>query len=445
MQCHIVTLGCAKNIADSEGIGVLLTQAGHYLTETSEEADVIIVNTCGFLQPAREEAISVLRKLAAGKEEGQLLVAAGCMIEGYAGQLQQAVSGLDGLIGTRQWTEMPRFLAELARRKPEDRWQPYVRPPSERNHVADSVSRLAEGTTAYLKIADGCSAPCAFCTIPSIKGRQRSKSRADVLSEARQLANQGVQEIVLVAQDLTAYGRDRGERDALPPLLDALVEAAPTVPWIRLLYAYPGHVSDRLIETMARYEQICNYLDMPLQHASQSVLKRMQRPHNMERVRRFYESLRQAVPDMALRTTFIVGYPGETETEFQELLDFMAEVRFDKVGIFPYSREQGTPAADLVGQVPDEIKQERHERAMLWQQSISLARNQEQVGRVYSVLVDGAGDGISLCRSYRDAPEVDGFVVVEGTLPPGQFVRVRITGAMEYDLLGELESTATTG
>ncbi|NOZ06952.1 MAG: 30S ribosomal protein S12 methylthiotransferase RimO [Chloroflexi bacterium] len=445
MRCHLVTLGCAKNLADSEGIGVLLTEAGHHLVETPDRAEVIIVNTCGFLQPAREEAISVLRELSAGKEAGQLLVAAGCMIEGYADQLQQAVSGLDGLIGTRQWTEMPNFLAELARRKPEDRWQPYVRPPSERNHVADSVSRQAQGTTAYLKIADGCSAPCAFCTIPAIKGSQRSKPPRHVLAEARQLAEQGVQEIVLVAQDLTAYGRDRGEKDALPPLLDALVEAVPTVPWIRLLYAYPGHVSDRLIETIAQHEQICNYLDMPLQHASESVLKRMRRPHNMERVRRFYESLRRTVPDVALRTTFIVGYPGETETEFQELLDFMAEVRFDRVGIFPYSQEPGTPAADLAGQVPDEIKQERHERAMLWQQSISLSRNQEQVGRVYLVLVDGAGDGISLCRSYRDAPEVDGFVVVEGTLPLGQFVRVRIAGAMEYDLLGEPEARAAGG
>jgi len=440
MKYYLVTLGCAKNVADSEGIGVLLTQAGYSAVTVPNDADVIIVNTCGFLQPARQEAVDVLRELSAQKRNGQLLVAAGCMIEGYADQLQRSVHGIDGFIGTRQWTQIPTFLEELIQAHARDRWQPYVYPATARNHIVDSVSRRAEGATAYIKIADGCSAPCAFCTIPSIKGPQRSKPREAVIAEARQLAAQGVQEVVLVAQDLTAYGRDWGESDALPALLDSLVEAVPTVPWFRLLYTYPGHASMKLIETIACHEQICNYLDMPLQHASVSVLKRMRRPHNIDRVRRFYDALRQAVPDIALRTTFIVGYPGETDDDFQKLLDFMAEVRFDKVGVFAYSREPGTPAADLPDQVPEDVKQARSEQAMLWQQHISLSCNQKQIGRVYSVLVDGTGDGVSLCRSYRDAPEVDGYVVVEESLPVGQFVTVRIHEALEYDLLGRRET-----
>jgi len=437
LQYHLVTLGCAKNVADSEGIGVLLAAAGHRPASAAEDADVIIVNTCGFLRSARREAVDVLRELADVKRENQLLVAAGCMIEVHASELQKAVPHLDGLIGTRQWTELPAFLDELVERHAEGRWQPYVRPPDERNHVADSVSRQAKGASAYLKIADGCSAPCAFCTIPTIKGPQRSKPLDAVLAEARQLAAQGVQEIVLVAQDLTAYGRDWGEPDGLPKLLDALATAVADVPWIRLLYAYPGHASRRLIETIARHDQICNYLDMPLQHAAPAVLKRMHRPHKIEKALQFFEELRAALPDVALRTTFIVGYPGETEADFQVLLDFLDEVRFDHVGVFTYSREPGTPAAELSGQLSEVVKQERRDRAMARQQVISLARNQEQIGRVYRVLVEGVGDGVSLCRSYRDAPEVDGFVIVEDSLPVGEFVQVRVTGAMEYDLIAE--------
>lgn len=436
MRYHLITLGCAKNVADSEGIGVLLSQAGHRGVMVSEDADVVIVNTCGFLEPARQEAAETLRELAATKRGDQLLIAAGCMIEGYAPELQQAVPDLDGLISTRQWTEMPAFLEELVQAKAASRWQPVVRPPDDANHVIDSVSRRAVGASAYLKIADGCSAPCAFCTIPAIKGPQRSKPWRAVLEEARQLAEQGVQEIVLVAQDLTAYGRDWGEADALPDLLHRLTAAGPTVPWIRLLYAYPGHASSRLIEAIAKLDQVCNYLDMPLQHASPVVLKRMRRPHSVERTLRFYEALRRAVPDVALRTTFIVGYPGETEDDFQALLDFMREVRFDKVGVFTYSREPRTPAAALPDQLPEEVKEDRRDRAMAWQQAISLERNQEQVGRVYQVLVEGLGDGISLGRSYRDAPEVDGFVIVEEPLPVGQFVPVQIARALEYDLIG---------
>jgi ribosomal protein S12 methylthiotransferase len=255
------------------------------------------------------------------------------------------------------------------------------------------------------------------------------------LGEARALIEQGVQEIILIAQDTTAYGRDKGEQDGLPSLIEDLLGAVPQLRWLRLMYAYPGHVSQRLIEVMAAHPQVCNYLDLPLQHGHPDTLRRMRRPHNVKKLLRWIESFRTAMPDAALRTTFIVGYPGETEAEFEGLLSFMQAVQFDRVGIFTFSREPGTPAYDLPGQVPDEVKQERYRRAMELQQTISLARNQLQTGRRLDVLVDGAGDGVSIARSYRDAPEIDGFVVIEQELPVGEMLPVLITGAMAYDLL----------
>jgi len=244
-----------------------------------------------------------------------------------------------------------------------------------------------------------------------------------------------VRELILIAQDTTAYGRDWGEQDGLPVLIQDLLRAVPELRWLRVMYAYPGHVSQQLIDVMATHPQVCHYLDLPLQHGHPDTLRRMRRPHNVERLLRWIESFRAAMPDAALRTTFIVGYPGETETEFQGLLDFMQTVQFDRVGIFTFSREPGTPAYELPDQVPEEVKQERYQRAMELQQSISLARNQSQTGRRLEVLVDGAGDGVSIARSYRDAPEIDGFVVIEEELPVGEMVPVLVTGAMTYDLL----------
>jgi len=301
----------------------------------------------------------------------------------------------------------------------------------------DSLPRFAaQGASAYLKIADGCSAPCAFCAIPLIKGPARSRPAEAIVEDARQLVAQGVKEIILIAQDTTAYGRDRGERDALPRLIEAILAAVPELPWLRLMYAYPQHVTPRLIETMARHPQVCHYLDMPLQHAHSNTLRRMNRPHDVDRVRRLIADLRQAMPDIALRTAFIVGYPGETEEEFQALLEFVEEMAFDRVGVFIYSREEGTRAAELPHQIAEEVKRERYERLMELQQGISLARNRAQVGRTLDVLIEGCGDGLSVGRSYRDAPEIDGLVLIEGELPVGEMVPVRITGAMEYDLIG---------
>jgi ribosomal protein S12 methylthiotransferase len=299
--------------------------------------------------------------------------------------------------------------------------------------------RLAvQGASAYIKIADGCRRPCAFCAIPLIKGAAVSRPPEAILAEASLLQDQGVREIILIAQDTTDYGHDLGMKDGLSSLLERLVRAAPNLDWIRILYAYPGYVTDRLIEVMASRPQVLHYLDMPLQHAHPQVLKRMRRPANMDWVYRTLEKMRRAMPDLALRTTFLVGYPGETEDEFQALLDFVEEIRFDKVGVFQFSFEPGTASEPLGDPIAAEVKQERWQRLMSLQQRISLERNQAQVGKTLQVLVEGQGDGLSVGRSYRDAPEIDGMVILEGEAPVGRLVPARITGAMAYDLTGVL-------
>ncbi|HEY85641.1 MAG TPA: 30S ribosomal protein S12 methylthiotransferase RimO, partial [Chloroflexi bacterium] len=409
-------------------------------TDLPDEAGVLIVNTCGFLQAATDESLGILQELAAGKRKDQLLIAAGCMAQRFGGQITREVKGLDGLIGTRAWPDIVPFIQKLkaARRVRQD---PIFHLPETGDTPIETVALSRYGqagmTSAYLKISDGCSAPCAFCTIPGFKGANRSRPREHILLEAQRLAEQGVKEIIVIAQDTTAYGRDWGEQDGLPTLLTQIAKAAPAVNWIRLMYAYPGHASNRLIEVMAETPQILPYIDMPLQHGHPDTLKRMKRPRNVDKILRWIEAYRGALPHAAFRSTFIVGYPGETEAEFQGLLNFLADARFDRVGAFPFSSEPDTPAFDLPDQIDEDTKSERWERLMALQQGISLERNQSFVGKMLDVLVDGAGDGVSITRSYRDAPEVDGYVIIEEELPVGEMVSVEITGAMEYDLLGK--------
>lgn len=290
--------------------------------------------------------------------------------------------------------------------------------------------------SAYVKIAEGCNAPCAFCTIPQIKGPYRSKSEDDILTEVRELVRQGIKEIILIAQDTTAYGHDWGKKDALPSLIGHILKAVPHLPWLRLMYTHPIHITARLIETMASNGQVCHYLDLPLQHAHPDVLRRMKRPYHIDRIYSLIEHLREAMPDIALRTSFIVGYPDETEEEFQALLEFIEQVALDRVGIFTYSQEEGTEAAQLPGQTPKHVKEERYRAAMAVQQAVSLRKNRQFLSKELKVLIEGAGDGISVGRSYRDAPEVDGVVLVGGELPLNRFASVRITEALEYDLIG---------
>lgn len=437
---YIVSLGCPKSVVDAEGIGQVLRVQGYERTDRPENADVLIVNTCGFIAPARDESIAALRDLAAHKRRGQILIAAGCLPERKDIALNVLVPRLDGAIGTRHWGEIAALVEQLRahrhRRADYVHWRAIH--PEITSLVAPFPRVAAPGASAYIKIADGCDAPCAFCTIPSIKGPRVSKPAAQILREAQELVAQGVKEIILIAQDTTAYGRDLGQQDALPVLIEEILAAVPGLRWLRVLYSYPQHITSRLVDVMAAHEQVCHYLDMPIQHSHPEVLRRMRRSPDITGVRRLIATLRQRIPDIALRTTFIVGYPGETEQEFAHLLDFMQEMTFDKVGVFAYSWEAGTPAATMPDQVPEQVKEERFHRAMELQQGISLARNKAQVGRILPVLIEGQGDGISVGRSYRDAPAIDGMVLIRGTVSPGEMVPARIVQGLEYDLVGEL-------
>jgi ribosomal protein S12 methylthiotransferase len=444
---YLLSLGCAKNTVDSESMATLLEDAGLRGTTDAAHAEVLIVNTCGFIASAREESIAALRELAAAKQPDQYLIAAGCLSQRYGHDLPGQVPGLDGVIGTRRWMDIVDLVRRLrARKHPE----PLYHLPENAITVGSDergVNRTAvQGASAYLKIADGCRRPCAFCAIPGIKGTAVSRPLDRILNEARLLRDQGVRELILIAQDTTDYGHDLGMKDGLAHLLAQLVAAVPDMPWIRIMYAYPGYVTDRLIDVMATHPQILPYLDMPLQHADRQTLLRMRRPANVDWVRDTIGTMRAAMPDLAMRTTFIVGYPGETDDEFETLMQFVEEMQFDRVGCFPYSYEPGTPSADLPDRVDEDVKMDRRDLLMTTQQPISLARNQGLVGKTLEVLVEGYGEAadqdgsptgemISLARSYRDAPEIDGYVLIEGELPVGELVPVRVTGAMVYDLV----------
>ena len=433
---HVVSLGCAKNTVDSESMSALLQTSGYAETADASRADVVIVNTCGFIGPAKEESLRVLREFAGSKRPGQLLLAAGCLTQRYGAEVIAQAPGVDGVLGTRRWADVVEVVRALRQGGIP---KPVYRLPDSGPVVMELPGiprRAVQGASAYLKIADGCRRPCAFCAIPLIKGTAVSRTPEAILLEAAALDRQGVHEINLIAQDTTDYGSDLGIKDGLAILLEDLLRAAPSVDWFRILYAYPGYVTDRLIDSMAAHPRLVPYLDMPLQHAHPDTLRRMRRPANVDWVHRTIETMRRAMPDLALRTTFIVGYPGETEAEFETLLAFVEEMRFDRVGAFTFSFEPGTTSEPLGDPVPTAVKDERRDRLMALQQTISLRKNQSFVGRTLPVLIEGQGDGLSLGRSYRDAPEIDGMVIVEGEAPVGTMVPVRITGALPYDLSG---------
>jgi ribosomal protein S12 methylthiotransferase len=435
---HMISLGCAKNTVDSTSMAQILAGSGYLSIDQPSQARVIIVNTCGFIGPAKDESYEVLQELAANKREGQLLIAAGCLTQRYGAEVVRRVPGIDGVLGTRRWMDILEVVESLRHGK---HLEPLYHLPDVATVGKDEHGVLRagiQGKSAFIKIADGCRHPCAFCAIPLIKGTAVSRPQAVIIDEAHQLSDMGIHELNLIAQDTTDYGYDLGIKDGLAKLLEKLTVAVPHVDWLRIMYAYPGFITDRLIDVMSSHPQILPYLDMPLQHAHPDTLRRMKRPANMNWVYRTLEKMRQAMPALALRTTFIVGYPGETEEEFQVLIDFIKEIQFDRVGTFQFSFEPGTTSESLGDPVPPEVKEERYERLMSIQQGISLERNQLLVGKTLDVLFEGEGDGISLGRSYRDAPEIDGLVIVEGSAPQGALLPVRITGAMAYDLSGIL-------
>ena len=445
---HLITLGCPKNKVDSDGIEMLLRQAAYFPTEAEREADVLIVNTCGFLEAAKEESIGVLQELGRKKRKHQLLIAAGCLAQRNGDEVLSRVPKVDGLLGTRRWMEVMELIGLLRSGDNKRALQRYTLLGDPEEQFTSAVPRPpVTAGSAYLKISDGCNAPCAFCTIPSFKGKLRSRPLEAIVDEAQALVAAGAKELVVVAQDSTDYGRDWGEPDSLPRLLAAICNRTDErLRWVRLMYAYPGHVTDALIETMASQPKIVPYLDMPLQHGDPRTLRRMRRPSRLEMVYDHMAKLRAAMPNIALRSTFIVGFPGETEAEFQGMLDFVKAIEFDKVGAFTFSPEPTTPSATMPDQVPDEVKQERYARLMEVQQPISLRKNQGMVGKQLEILIEGegeiegSGDPLLLGRSYRDAPEIDGLVLVPGVsgIPIGEMLTVHINSAMEYDLVGEV-------
>jgi len=448
----LLSLGCSKNTVDSESIAQVLNQHAMRGVGNPDEAEVLIVNTCGFIDAAKQESIDALRQLVDGRRSGQMVIAAGCLSQRYGETLVQEVPGLDGVIGTRRWMDIFDLITRLRKRKHPE---PMYHLPTEAQTVGQDergvLRASVQGASAYVKIADGCRRPCAFCAIPKIKGTAVSRPLESIVAEAVRLQAMGIKEMILIAQDSTDYGYDLGLKDGLAHLLDAIVANAPGIPWIRVMYAYPGYVTPRLMETMAKHEQVLPYLDMPLQHGHRETLKRMKRPANVEWVYETVGKLRETIPHLTVRTTFIVGYPGETDEEFDGLMQFVKAMQFDRVGAFKYSYEIGTPSATLPHHVPDDVKDARYQTLMATQQRISLAKNQSFVGRTLDILVEGHGEGededgnptgdlLSLGRSYRDAPEIDGYVIVEGRLPVGEIVPVRITGATAYDLIATVDT-----
>ena len=425
MRYRIVTLGCPKNTTDSDRIARTLERAGHRVVDDRRNADLVILNTCGFIDDAREESRQAAEILGAERTADQQVIVTGCWSQIEREQVIE-IDGIDAAFGVEAWQEIVVHTGAIE---------------PERDIPETS---LGVGPSAYLKISDGCARPCTFCNIPGIKGRQfRSAQPNALVREAQELVQRGAREIALVAQDSTAYGAEWGDANGLAHLLERLA-ADSGADWLRLMYAYPGFITPALVEVMSQTPQICNYLDIPLQHGSPSVLKRMKRPHNIGMVQSTLERLRGAMPDIAIRTTFIVGFPGETESEFGELLDFAAESAFDRAGAFTYSPQNGTPAADMTEQIAESIKQRRHEELMALLADVSATRNERQVGRELKMLVESEagqttedGEPIIAGRTYREAAEVDGLVFAPGQADPGDMPIVRIVESLGHDLWAE--------
>jgi ribosomal protein S12 methylthiotransferase len=428
----IVTLGCAKNEVDSEEIAGTLVEAGFAVDGSKRTSDVTVINTCGFLESAKEESIAAIQEALAEKQRGNTgkVIVAGCLAQRMGKDLQTLLPDVDLFVGVGQMGRFDQLVEEvLASQEPKIE----LRPPQ---HLWANVrARTGAPWTAYLKLSEGCDHRCTFCTIPSFRGRHQSKPIERLVSEARTLATGGAKELNLIAQDVTQYGYDLYGEFTLPKLLRELNKVE-GVDWIRLLYFYPNRLTDEVIEAMAELPKVLEYIDIPLQHSSGSVLRRMKRPWDGERYLKLFDKVRAAIPNVAIRTTFIVGFPQESEEEFEDLLDFVEAARFDRVGAFLYSPEPGTPAGEMDGQVPFAIKKERYAQLMELQQGISTEKNEAWVGESLSVLTECKRGKFNIGRSFRDAPEIDGFVFFSGLARPGRFARVKVQRAEPYDLFG---------
>lgn len=437
-----VTLGCAKNTVYSEYMMGLCADSDYILVEEPAEATVIVVNTCGFITAAKEETINTILALNDYKEAGscEFLVAIGCMVQKYAKEMEEALPELDLLLGSTAYDEILAhidrlYAAQEAKTAVDTDW-----------HLPNAMERDSRvlstpGYYAYLTIAEGCDNHCTFCAIPEMQGPYRSRAREDILAEAEMLARRGVKELIVIAQDITTYGLDNYGRLALPELLHDLCKID-GIRWIRLLYAYPNNLSDDLIATIASEEKICKYIDIPLQHADDEILARMNRKIDQAQIRALIAKLRERVPSIMIRSTFIVGFPGETEAAYNNLLNFLEEVQLDRVGVFPYSQEENTPAGRMPDQLDEAVKEERAQNLMDIQFEIMFANHQRLIGETRHVLVDDIEDGMLLCRSQSEAPDIDPYVIVPVTdvsgYEIGQELDVVISDVHEYDLIGSL-------
>ena len=451
-----VSLGCDKNLVDSEKMLGLLNEAGYRVAQEESEADAIVVNTCCFIHDAKEESVETILEMAEWKKKGRLkaLIVTGCMAQRYQDEIQQEIPEVDAVIGTTGYTEIVPILDEILAEAEASQKEAAVEEPKEKSFVnccpsidllpaslADKRVVTTGGYTAYLKIAEGCNKRCTYCIIPYIRGHYRSFPMEDLLEEARKLAEGGVKELILIAQETTVYGMDCYGRKALPELLTKLCEIE-GIEWIGILYCYPEEITDELIAVMKKEKKICHYLDIPIQHSEDTILKRMGRRTNRAELVSLVEKLRKEIPDIVLRTTLITGFPGETEEEFKNMVDFVDSMEFDRLGVFPYSAEEGTKAAEMDGQITEEVKESRRDEIMALQQEISADKAASRIDDEMSVLIEGYlyEDDIYIGRTYMDAPKVDGnvFVRAEEELISGDIVPVRITGANEYDLMGDV-------
>ncbi len=435
----LISLGCPRNLLDSEVLLGLLEKNGFSVSETPEGVDVAIVNTCGFIDDAKQESVNVILQLAEMKRRGKIkrLIVSGCLPQRYPAELLDEIKEIDAVFGTSDFVKIPELMDKLTGER--------VREVSENpGFLYDhgySRKLLTARHYAYVKIQEGCSNRCSYCVIPSLKGPRRSRTISSVLEEVKILKKErDIRELIVIGQDTTSFGLDRAKGSELPELLAAL-SGAMKDGWVRLLYTHPVHFTEKLMEVIASRDNICDYVDLPIQHINDRVLKAMNRRHTKKEVIDLIAKLRYKIKDVVLRTSVIVGFPGETEEEFSELIDFLSETKFDRLGAFVYSREDGTPAAGMKDQVPENAKKERFGRVMELQQKVSAENNLKYYGRVEKVLIDEKGespDGEYVGRGRMDAPEVDGVIYVKGKgLKIGEFHDVRITGAMEYDLLGE--------
>ena len=444
MKILFISLGCDKNLADSEEMLGLLTARGHEIVDDETQADAIVINTCCFIKDAKEESVETILEMAEYKKTGSChaLVVTGCMAQRYQKEIIQEVPEVDAVLGTTSYGDIVKALEEAVAGNHFEEFRDI-------DYLPDTGSKrvlTTGGHFGYLKIAEGCDKHCTYCIIPKLRGKFRSVPMERLIAQAEDMAEQGVKELILVAQETTVYGKDLYGKKSLHILLKKLCEIK-GIRWIRVLYCYPEEIYDELIETIRDEKKICHYLDIPIQHASDRILKRMGRRTSKQELVDIIGKLRKEIPDIVLRTTLITGFPGETEEDHEELKEFVDEMEFDRLGVFTYSPEENTPAAEMADQVPEEVKEERRDELMELQQEISYDKGQDRIGQELLVMIEGkvADESAYIGRTYGDAPKVDGYIFVQTgeLLMTGDFAKVRVTGALEYDLIGVLSDEYT--